>query len=86
MRLLNDEELDALRPAETAAFAGPMPTQIVSSDEYRAILGGNIAALYGYRRHAELSGPSDRLAALKTEYEASGGGRSNLRYGYVLVR
>src|SRR5687768_12460899 len=34
MRLLNDYELRALRPAETAAFAGPIPTQIVSSDEY----------------------------------------------------
>src|SRR5688572_25127612 len=34
MRLLSDAELRALRPAETAAFAGPIPTQIVSSDEY----------------------------------------------------
>jgi uncharacterized protein len=34
MRLLSDEELRALRPAQTAAFAGPIPTQIVSSDEY----------------------------------------------------
>jgi hypothetical protein len=34
MRLLSDDELRALTPAETAAFAGPIPTQIVSSDEY----------------------------------------------------
>jgi hypothetical protein len=34
MRLLSDDELRRLRPAETAAFAGPIPTQIVSSDEY----------------------------------------------------
>src|SRR5687767_4593820 len=34
MRLLSDDELKALRPAETDAFAGPIPTQIVSSDEY----------------------------------------------------
>jgi predicted TIM-barrel fold metal-dependent hydrolase len=51
-----------------------------------AILGENVAALYGYRRHAELSVPTDRLAALKAEYAASGEGRSNLRYGYVLPR
>ena len=52
----------------------------------RAILGENVAALYGYRRQAELSKPGDRLAALKAEYAASGEGRSNLRYGYVLSR
>ena len=34
MRLLSDEELRALAPAETSAFRGPIPTQIVSSDEY----------------------------------------------------
>jgi len=32
MRLLSDDELRRLRPAETAAFAGPIPTQIVSSE------------------------------------------------------
>jgi hypothetical protein len=49
----------------------------------RAILGENVAALYGYRRQAELSRPTDRLAALQAEYAARGEGRSNLRYGYV---
>src|SRR5438874_6653037 len=34
MRLLSDDELKSLLPAETHAFAGPLPTQIVSSDEY----------------------------------------------------
>jgi predicted TIM-barrel fold metal-dependent hydrolase len=34
MRLLSDEELNQLLPAETHAFPGPVPTQIVSSDEY----------------------------------------------------
>ena len=52
----------------------------------RAILGENIAALYGYRRQAELSVGTDRLAALKAVYAASGEGRTNLRYGYVLPR
>jgi predicted TIM-barrel fold metal-dependent hydrolase len=32
--LLTPEELRKLKPAETAAFASPIPTQIVSSDEY----------------------------------------------------
>jgi uncharacterized protein len=50
----------------------------------RAILGENVARLYGYRKEAELSRPTDRLLTLKADYEGSGAGRSNLRYGYVL--
>jgi predicted TIM-barrel fold metal-dependent hydrolase len=50
----------------------------------RAILGENVARLYGFRREAELGKPGDRLAALKADYAAAGGGPSNLRYGYVL--
>ena len=34
MGFLSQDELKALAPAETAAFPGPIPTQIVSSDEY----------------------------------------------------
>ncbi|HEX7968600.1 MAG TPA: hypothetical protein VF502_10290, partial [Stellaceae bacterium] len=34
MRLLSQEELDQLLPAEKAAFPSPIPTQVVSSDEY----------------------------------------------------
>ncbi len=37
MRLLTDRERDALLPAEFASFDGPIPTQIVSSDEYAPI-------------------------------------------------
>jgi hypothetical protein len=47
-----------------------------------AIFGENVARLYDYERHAELAGP-DRFAALKAEYQRTGPGRSNLRYGYV---
>ena len=48
-----------------------------------AIFGGNSARLYGLEgQHAELVN-HDRFAALKVEYLANGGGRSNLRYGYV---
>ena len=34
MRLLSQEEMGRLLPAETRAFPGPIPTQIVSSEEY----------------------------------------------------
>ena len=34
MRQLSDDELKSVRPAETAAFPGPIPTQSVSSDEF----------------------------------------------------
>ena len=47
-----------------------------------AVFSGNTARLYGLEQHAELV-RKDRFAAMKAEYEASGGGRSNLRYGYV---
>jgi hypothetical protein len=50
----------------------------------RAILGENVARLYAFKQAAELGGPGDRLPALKAAYEASGEGRSNLRYGYVV--
>jgi predicted TIM-barrel fold metal-dependent hydrolase len=48
-----------------------------------AIFGDNSARLYELdRKHAELAN-NDRFAAMKTDYLANGGGRSNLRYGYV---
>jgi hypothetical protein len=34
MKFLSDEQLNALLPAETSSFPSPVPTQIVSSDEY----------------------------------------------------
>src|ERR1700724_726372 len=34
MKFLTDEQLSELQPAETASFPSPVPTQIVSSDEY----------------------------------------------------
>ncbi len=48
-----------------------------------AIFGENSARLYKFQRRAELDGPRDRLTAMKGEYERSGSGRSNLRYGYI---
>src|ERR1700758_4848767 len=34
MKFLTDEQLKELQPAETSSFPSPVPTQIVSSDEY----------------------------------------------------
>ena len=48
-----------------------------------AIFGGNNQRIYNYQRTAEL-GTTDRFASIKAEYDAAGGDRSNLRYGYVL--
>jgi uncharacterized protein len=48
-----------------------------------AIFGENVARLYRYDRRAELGG-AGRLAELKAEYDRSGIGRSNRRYGYVV--
>jgi hypothetical protein len=46
-----------------------------------AIFGENNARLYKYDKRQALA--TDRIAALKAEYEEHGGQRSNLRYGYV---
>jgi uncharacterized protein len=46
-----------------------------------AIFGDNNARLYKYDKRQALA--TDRIAALKAEYEQAGGHRSNLRYGYV---
>src|SRR5213595_2041851 len=89
MGLLSDRELASLLPAETHAFAGPVPTQSVSSDEFMPVpqtsaqrrvearvkeLGATLARRYGmtytYERRAALA--TDRIAALKAEYEAAG--------------
>src|SRR6201998_4381709 len=34
MKFLSDEVISGLLPAETSSFPSPVPTQIVSSDEY----------------------------------------------------
>jgi uncharacterized protein len=50
----------------------------------RAIFGGNNARLYGINQAvAEHQVRSDKLAAMKAEYERQGKQPSNLRYGYV---
>jgi predicted TIM-barrel fold metal-dependent hydrolase len=46
-----------------------------------AILGENNARLYKYERRDALA--IDRVAVAKAEYDAAGGERSNLRYGWI---
>jgi hypothetical protein len=49
-----------------------------------AIFSGNNARLYNINtRKAERDLKGDKFAQLKTEYEARGPERSNMRYGYV---
>ena len=52
---------------------GPVKTAIFAKNGFK---------VFGYEQHAGLARP-DRLTALKADYEAAGGARSNLRYGYV---
>jgi hypothetical protein len=37
MKFLSDEQLHELQPAETSSYPSPVPTQIVSSDEYMPV-------------------------------------------------
>ncbi len=49
-----------------------------------AIFGGNAARLYKIQVRTALNGiTTDRIAAMRAEYVAAGGMRSNTRYGYV---
>lgn len=58
--------------APMGAADGPVKT---------AIFSGNASRLYNFEKHAGFA--TDRFAEIKRDYERSGEGRSNLRYGYV---
>jgi uncharacterized protein len=50
----------------------------------RAIFGGNSARLYGLRpKVAQRAITTDTIAAIKAEYLAAGGARTNARYGFI---
>jgi uncharacterized protein len=50
----------------------------------RAIFGGNSARLYGLRpKVAQRDITTDTIAAIKAEYLAAGGTRTNARYGFI---
>jgi predicted TIM-barrel fold metal-dependent hydrolase len=79
-------QIEALRrleiPDDMQQRHGFAPLGAADGVVKKAILAENGLRLFNYEQRAELA-RTDRLAALKAEYEASGGGRSNLRYGFV---
>ena len=79
-------QIEALRrleiPEEMRKQHGFKPLGPADGPVKSAILGETNARLYKYERRAALA--TDRMAALEAEYEAAGGERSNLRYGYVV--
>src|SRR5207253_3094279 len=87
MGLLSDRELASLLPAETHAFAGPIPTQSVSSDEFMPAaqtprqrrvevrlkeLGGALAKRHGLTRRRFLATASGMAAAFLAMNEVYG--------------
>jgi uncharacterized protein len=78
-------QIEALRrlevPEDMQKKYGFKPLGPADGPVKSAILGENNARLYKYDRRAALA--TDRLGALKAEYEAAGASRSNLRYGYI---
>src|SRR5438477_6859774 len=87
MGLLSDRELASLLPAETHAFAGPVPTQSVSSDEFTPVphtsaqrrvetrvkeLGATLARRRGMTRRRFLATASGMAAAFRAMNEVYG--------------
>src|SRR4249920_3590052 len=87
MNLLDPEELRRLRPAEIHAYAGPIPTQSVSSDEFmpspqtrdqRRVearikeLGGELSRRQGMTRRRFLATASGMAAAFLAMNEVYG--------------
>jgi hypothetical protein len=73
---------EAMRKQHGFAPLGPADGMVKS-----AIFGGNAAALYNVHVKAALGDiRGDTIAAIRAEYLAAGGERSNLRYGYVARR
>jgi hypothetical protein len=79
-------QIEALRrleiPEDMQKKYGFKPLGAADGPVKSAIFGETNARLYKYERRAALA--TDRLTAMKDEYEESGSARSNLRYGYVI--
>ena len=81
-------QIEALRrleiPEDMQKKHGFAPLGPADGPVKRAIFGGNSARLYGLRvKTAQHGITTDKIAAIKAEYLAAGGARSNARYGYV---
>jgi hypothetical protein len=79
-------QIEALRrleiPEDMQTKYGFAPLGAADGPVKAAILGETNARLYRYERRAALA--TDRVAAMKADYEQAGPARSNLRYGYVV--
>jgi hypothetical protein len=81
-------QIEALRrleiPAEMRKKHGFAPIGPADGLVKTAIFSANAARLYGIQTRTALGAiTNDRIAAIRAEYVASGGTRSNVRYGYV---
>jgi uncharacterized protein len=81
-------QIEAMRrleiPAEMQKKHGFAPLGVADGVIKSAIFGGNAARLYNIHQRAALGTiTNDKIAAIKSEYIAEGGLRSNTRYGYV---
>jgi predicted TIM-barrel fold metal-dependent hydrolase len=73
---------DDMRRKHSFAPLGPADGMVKT-----AIFGGNAASLYNVHVKAALGDiTGDKIAAIRSEYVAAGGERSNARYGYVARR
>ena len=81
-------QIEALRrleiPEDMQKKYGLKPLGPADGPVKRMILGENNAKLYKYTREWRAGLATDRITAMKQEYEQRGTDRSNLRYGYVL--
>ncbi|MBM3485943.1 MAG: amidohydrolase [Alphaproteobacteria bacterium] len=80
-------QIEALRrleiPEDMQRKHGFAPLGAADGPVKTAIFGANSATMYKYDiRRAGLE--TDRVTALKADYDGAGPGRSNLRYGYVV--
>ena len=81
-------QIEAMRrlevPEEMRKQHGFAPLGAADGLVKSAIFGGNAARLYAIQVKTALGAvTTDKIAAIKAEYVASGGTRSNTRYGYV---
>ena len=81
-------QIEALRrleiPEDMQKKYGLKPLGPADGSVKRMILGENNAKLYKYTPEWRAGLATDRITAMKREYEQRGTDRSNLRYGYVL--
>src|SRR5712664_3688038 len=80
-------QIEALRrleiPEDMQKKHGFKPLGPADGPVKRAVFGGNSARLYGLRLKTAHGITADKIVAIKAEYLAAGGARTNARYGFV---